>query len=273
MQEAYSESIRYRNHVSGTSTTASLLNIARADEDDVPILQKGALICILPNQEDLKEGDMAPGDNIPFYLGEVQEDEDAPVDSNGRRLEEMSKDDKFQIQWLNNIDTRGKVLDAVTGAWKLRCTHMNNRGAAHPWTENSCCRSPHSRMLATVKRESILLYDVSLTTTGKLDSASKMQICRAIAPHEVSSEIMPGTWRQTQAPTRKRVPSTASAALLTKFRAAWAAPAGMYGSQPMAATMCSAQNVMTFQESSDLALYEIQHNCYKHSKPEQNIRE
>eukprot|EP00965_Chrysotila_dentata_P216285 6189286-Pleurochrysis_carterae.AAC.1 len=78
-QAMYSETIRYRNPISGTSTSAHSLNIARADEDDVPILQKGGLVCILPNQEDLQEGNMAPGDNIPFYLAEIQEDEDAPV--------------------------------------------------------------------------------------------------------------------------------------------------------------------------------------------------
>eukprot|EP00965_Chrysotila_dentata_P176568 5830556-Pleurochrysis_carterae.AAC.1 len=96
---------------------------------------------------------MSPGDNIPFYLDEVQEDEDAPVDSNGRRIEEMSKEDGFQIQWLNNIYTRGKVLDTVTGAWKLRCTHINNRGVAHSWAEATCGRAPHSKMLATVAHQ------------------------------------------------------------------------------------------------------------------------
>eukprot|EP00965_Chrysotila_dentata_P095104 3143859-Pleurochrysis_carterae.AAC.1 len=68
-QGQYAESIRYINPISGTQATATQLNRARAEQQDVPVLLRGSVICILP-PEDVLDGvaDAGQGEHIPFWL-------------------------------------------------------------------------------------------------------------------------------------------------------------------------------------------------------------
>eukprot|EP00965_Chrysotila_dentata_P092698 3059810-Pleurochrysis_carterae.AAC.1 len=83
--------------------------------------------------------------------------------------------------------------------------HHNNRGLAHPWNPISCARAPHANFLLTITRNTILIYDVTLTFNGKVEAGSKMQICRALLPYPESVKILPDTWKPTRAPKSKRV--------------------------------------------------------------------
>eukprot|EP00965_Chrysotila_dentata_P196025 6177340-Pleurochrysis_carterae.AAC.1 len=78
LQEEYSESIRYVNSMSGTSARASELLSAIAEEKEVPVLCKGSIICLLPDEAALQRG--APvGEHLPLWLARVENDEDAPI--------------------------------------------------------------------------------------------------------------------------------------------------------------------------------------------------
>eukprot|EP00965_Chrysotila_dentata_P021964 726867-Pleurochrysis_carterae.AAC.2 len=75
----YSESIRYVNVISRHSTTDRSLRNARDEAKDVPILEKGSLICVLPPADVLADPLSLLGDRLPFWIGCVMEDEEAII--------------------------------------------------------------------------------------------------------------------------------------------------------------------------------------------------
>eukprot|EP00965_Chrysotila_dentata_P223471 6193586-Pleurochrysis_carterae.AAC.1 len=62
MQAQYSESIRYVNSISGHSSTDRDLRNARAEAKDVPILEEGSKICVLPPADVLADSMSPVGD-------------------------------------------------------------------------------------------------------------------------------------------------------------------------------------------------------------------
>jgi len=77
-QRRYAESIAYVNKIAGTSATRDQLRTARADEGGVPLLKKGDVICLLPDDEYLERGGIL-GSRCAVWLAQVAEDEDAEL--------------------------------------------------------------------------------------------------------------------------------------------------------------------------------------------------
>eukprot|EP00965_Chrysotila_dentata_P012224 401527-Pleurochrysis_carterae.AAC.2 len=175
-QAIYAELIWCFDSISGTGASRQSLGIAREHEQNVPILKRGSPVCILSDLHDLARGYQVPGDHTPFYIGKIQEDEDAP----------LSMHPQHPIP---------------------RCMHHNNRGTAHPWNPQSCPRSPHAKILHTITRDAILIYDVTFTCNGRVVEAasSKMQIRRAVPHRKLVKLLLADTWKYTRVPKRKRV--------------------------------------------------------------------
>mmetsp|Transcript_55255 Transcript_55255/g.120451 ORF Transcript_55255/g.120451 Transcript_55255/m.120451 type:complete len:273 (-) Transcript_55255:5-823(-) len=76
-QKRFAESIRYINKISGHETSFNAMRTARALEADVPILKAGAVVCVLPPEDALETHTV--GERLPFWLGIVQEDEEADI--------------------------------------------------------------------------------------------------------------------------------------------------------------------------------------------------
>eukprot|EP00965_Chrysotila_dentata_P204806 6182559-Pleurochrysis_carterae.AAC.2 len=267
-QAKYSESIRYTNPISGTQATSSQLNIACAGEADVPILQKGSVICILPPEDVLEDRSANIGERLPFWLAVVDEDEEAAIgvppdmlachrmfvdnlfyykcccdaDTFGTRIHPPDPNDEFDIQRLSVFNTQGRVAGNVVGSWKPRCKRVDGRGRAHAWTkpvwflipaivshtsvfvkllsslsaiavqkqdctrpfQESCTNADHGFLHDKIKRESILLYNVQLTNTDRVNAESKSQICKAVEPHQAAASLMPTTWRSAPEQPRRR---------------------------------------------------------------------
>eukprot|EP00965_Chrysotila_dentata_P077047 2544026-Pleurochrysis_carterae.AAC.1 len=119
-QARYAESIRYINPVSGDNCSTNSLRVARALKAEAPILKKGNIVVVLPPSDVLK--DTVPmGEKLPFWLGMVEENEQAPIDHYGRRVNLVKKDDDFVINWMNVLNTRnGRVTNSVVGKWQQR---------------------------------------------------------------------------------------------------------------------------------------------------------
>lgn len=66
------------NKIAGTSVSSAQLRTARADEGGVPILKRGDVICILPDDEYLARG-ADTGSRCAVWLAEVAEDEDVEL--------------------------------------------------------------------------------------------------------------------------------------------------------------------------------------------------
>eukprot|EP00965_Chrysotila_dentata_P107017 3535903-Pleurochrysis_carterae.AAC.1 len=135
MQGQFRETIRYINPISGTQATSSMLNVAEAAEREVPILQKGSIICILPSEDVLMDRAAGVGERLPFWLAVVDEDEDAPVDSYGARINAIEPEDEFSVHWLSVFNSQGRLSNSVVGSWVPRCKHPDPRGRVHACNE------------------------------------------------------------------------------------------------------------------------------------------
>ena len=206
-QELYAESIAYTNPVSGASVGAQQLRNLRADSREVPVLKKDDIILVFPAADVIQASRVAPGEKLPFWVCKLIEDEDAELDQYGLRRVPSTDTDKFQIAWLGVFDAKHKITNSVTGIWRLRCAHSNNRVKVHPWSAEKCCAAPHSLMVDTIERASILLYDVEFTEGGRLNEVSKTQIVQTLSQLQNKSalfELLPKTWKKTTEPVSLR---------------------------------------------------------------------
>eukprot|EP00965_Chrysotila_dentata_P237997 6202230-Pleurochrysis_carterae.AAC.2 len=235
-QATFSESIRYINPVSGTSANAAGLRSARAEAQEVPVLVEGAHICVLPPEDVLSDRGTALGERLPFWLGRILNDEEvalgelvhhqhsyAPLslkpldsvclfvrhrlcsDTYGHRLDSPEPEDEFDVQWLGVFSSTGNSTDSVVGSWQLRCAHKDARGKSHVWDEERCTRAGHNRLVDTIPREAILLYDVEFSKGNRITVDSKRHICHTLEPYHFASKLLPDTWQSAPKPKRKRV--------------------------------------------------------------------
>eukprot|EP00965_Chrysotila_dentata_P254657 6211951-Pleurochrysis_carterae.AAC.1 len=220
-QTRFAESIRYVNPVSGSSASAADLRNACAEAEEVPILAEGAYICVLPPEDVLAHEDTPAGERLPFWVGRVLAEEEAEVGaqtvhlptayhfctlhSYGRRLDPVGDEDEFEVQWLGVFNSTGNITDSVVGSWKLRCAHRDTRGRSHAWHEERCTQAGHARLCDTIRRETILLYDVEFSAGARVAIDSKRHICRALEPYPFASSLLPDTWKAAPRHKRKRL--------------------------------------------------------------------
>eukprot|EP00965_Chrysotila_dentata_P187463 6172147-Pleurochrysis_carterae.AAC.2 len=75
----YTEVICYVNAISSHSATDSDLCGARTEAKDMPILEKGSTICVLPPADVLADLMSPVGEQLPFWIGCILENKEAPT--------------------------------------------------------------------------------------------------------------------------------------------------------------------------------------------------
>eukprot|EP00965_Chrysotila_dentata_P032666 1088569-Pleurochrysis_carterae.AAC.1 len=83
------------------------------------------ITCVLSPSSVLEDRHCPVGDHLPFWVGNVLEDEEAAVDAYGKRLQPIDPEDAFQVQWLGVFDPNGRITNSVVGSWQLMraCGH------------------------------------------------------------------------------------------------------------------------------------------------------
>eukprot|EP00965_Chrysotila_dentata_P076357 2521813-Pleurochrysis_carterae.AAC.1 len=89
--------------MSSTSASADELRSARAEQKDVAVLSKGSVICVLPRSCLLEDRRCPVGDHLPFWVGNVLEDDEAPVDAYGKRLQPIDPEDTSKFSGLASL--------------------------------------------------------------------------------------------------------------------------------------------------------------------------
>eukprot|EP00965_Chrysotila_dentata_P191416 6174517-Pleurochrysis_carterae.AAC.1 len=122
MQESYAESITYHSSVSGHSLNQqNIRRLATAAAADVPVLQAGNIVCVMPDEEYLENNGAA------FWLAKVIEETEKPTqlcrfcnllhvgltrcvwaaDEFGRRINPALDNDEINIAWMGAANNKG----------------------------------------------------------------------------------------------------------------------------------------------------------------------
>ena len=116
-------------------------------------------------------------------------------DHHGLRTEPTAPEDTFLIAWLGVFNAQGKLQRSVTGGWQIRCAHSSGRVAPHAWTETRCACEPHKRMVDTIERQSILLYECEFTDGMRLNAITKGQVVSALKAFPERMKSLPKSWQ------------------------------------------------------------------------------
>eukprot|EP00965_Chrysotila_dentata_P103020 3400712-Pleurochrysis_carterae.AAC.2 len=122
----------------------------------VPVLSKDSVICVLSPSPDHEDRRCSVSDHLPFWVGTVLEDEEAPVDTYGKQLHPIDPEDAFQVQWLGVF-----VSTVASPTARARELAVAMRASGY---ERISSQAGHNRLSDTIKREAILFMTSNFQT-------------------------------------------------------------------------------------------------------------